>query len=160
MVREKKYGMERVIGHSFTCYDGCRSPAMILIHLGSNDIGTIKTFNLIENIETDILRFKLLFPNCRIIWSELLMTRYCHNAKKGTALEKARKRVNCANKNFVLSEGHCENKHPNIRAGKKTLFRHDGVHLSDIGNDIFLNNIQAGLEAFISSTHTCSFPAT
>jgi hypothetical protein len=61
-------------------------PAMIVIHLGSNDIGTIKTFNLIENIETDILRFQLLFPNCRIIWSELLMTRYCHNAKKGTAL--------------------------------------------------------------------------
>ena len=86
MVREKKYGMERVIGHSFTCYEGCPSPAMIVIHLGSNDIGTIKTFNLIENIETDILRFKLLFPNCRIIWSELLMTRYCHNAKKGTAL--------------------------------------------------------------------------
>jgi len=134
-------------------------PAMILIHLGSNDIGSIKTFNLIENIETDILRLKLLFPNCRIIWSELLMRRYWHNAKKGTALEKARKRVNCAIKNFVLSEGHCEIRHPNIRAGEKTLFRHDGVHLTDIGNDIFLNNIQAGLETFISSTHTCSFPA-
>ena len=159
MVREKKYGMERVIGHSFTCYDGCRSPAMILIHLGSNDIGTIKTFNLIENIETDILRLKLLFPNCLIIWSELFMRRYWHNAKKGTALEKARKRVNCAIKNFVLSEGNCEIRHPNIRAWKKTLFRHDGVHLSDIGNDIIHNNIQAELETFISSTHTCSFPA-
>lgn len=33
-------------------------PALILIHLGSNDIGTIKTVKL--------------FPNCRIIWSELL----------------------------------------------------------------------------------------
>ena len=88
MVREKKYGMERVIGHSFTCYEGCPSPDMILIHLGSNDIGTIKTCNLIENIETDILRLKLLFPKCRIIWSELLTRRYWHNAKKGTALEK------------------------------------------------------------------------
>ena len=76
-------------------------PTMILIYLGSNDIGTIKTFNLIENIETDILRLKLLFPNCRIIWSELLLRRYWHNAKKGTALEKAQKRVNCAIKNFV-----------------------------------------------------------
>jgi hypothetical protein len=100
---------------------GVPPPAMILIHLGSNDIGTIKTFNLIENIETDILRLKLLFPNCRIIWSELLMRRYWHNAKKGTAFEKARKRVNCAIKNFVLSEGNCEIRHPNIRAWKKTF---------------------------------------
>ena len=46
-----------------------------------------------------------------------------------------------------------------LEPGKKTLFRHDGVHLTDIGNDIFHNNIQAGLETFISSTHTCSFPA-
>ena len=108
-------------------------PAMIVIHLGSNDIGTIKTFNLIENIETDILRFKLLFPNCRIIWSELLMTRYCHNAKKGTALEQARKRINCANKNFVLSEGHCENKHPNIRAGKKPYLGMTGsIYLTSV----------------------------
>jgi hypothetical protein len=61
---------------------------MILIHLGSNDIGTIKTFNLIENIETDILRLKLLFLNCLIIWSELLMRRYWYNAKKGTAYKK------------------------------------------------------------------------
>ena len=117
MVREKKYGMVWSV-LSTTISRAMRDvppPAMILIHLGSNDLGTIKTFNLIENIEIDIFRLKLLLPNCRIIWTELLMRRHWHNAKKGNALEKARKRVNCAIKNFVLS-GHCEIRRPNIRA--------------------------------------------
>jgi hypothetical protein len=88
MVREKKYGMvwsELSTTVSRAMRD-VPPPAMILIHLGSNDIGTIKTFNLIENIEIDIFRLKLLFPNCRIIWTELLMRRHWHNAKKGNAL--------------------------------------------------------------------------
>jgi hypothetical protein len=51
--------------------------------------------------------------------------------------------VNCAANNFIKNEGHYVIKHPNIRASEIELYRFDGTHLSDIGNDIYLNNLQA-----------------
>ena len=77
---------------------------------------------------------------------------YWHSAKKGTALEKA------VPVRILFYQDIVKLNTLALEPGKKNLFRHDGVHLSDIGNDIFLNNIQAGLETVISSTYTCSFP--
>ncbi|CAC5409732.1 unnamed protein product [Mytilus coruscus] len=48
-------------------------PAMIVIQLGSNDLVKVKTLELIQNIERDILRLHLLLPNTRIVWSEMLL---------------------------------------------------------------------------------------
>lgn len=134
-------------------------PAMIVIHLGSNDIGLRPCSDIIDDIKTDTLRFKLLFPNTRVIWSELLMRRYWHSAtKSGTRLEKVRKRINTAIKNFYLTEGLAEIRHPNIRASEIDLYRFDGVHLTDLGNDVLLNNFEGALETFLSSPDVRSFP--
>ena len=76
----------------------------------------------------------------------------------GKIIEKIRKRVNCAVNNFIKNEGHYFIKHPNIRASEIELYRFDGTHLSDIGNDIYLNNLQGALETFITSPNTKSFP--
>jgi hypothetical protein len=89
------------------------------------------------------------------------MRRYRHVAKgDGKIIEKIRKRVNCAVNNFIKNEGHCVIKHPNIRASEIELYRFDGTHLSDIGNDIhvYLNNLQGALETFIMSPNTKNFP--
>jgi lysophospholipase L1-like esterase len=37
-------------------------PAMIIIQLGSNDLGTSQSIDLIQNIERDILWLRLLLP--------------------------------------------------------------------------------------------------
>jgi hypothetical protein len=38
-------------------------PSMLLIQLGSKDLTEIKSVDLVNNITSDILRIKLLFPN-------------------------------------------------------------------------------------------------
>ncbi|CAG2214541.1 unnamed protein product [Mytilus edulis] len=133
-------------------------PAMIIIQLGSNDLVKVKSLELIQNIERDILRLHLLLPNTRIVWSEMLMRRYWHGATDGKAIERSRKRVNSAINNYALNDGHCVIQHPNIRAREMNLYRYDGTHLSDIGYDIYLNNIQGGIETFLSSQKIRRFP--
>ena len=128
-------------------------PAMIIIQLGSNDLGTCKSIDLIQNIE-----MCLLLHSTRIIWSDILMRKYWHCAHNGTAIERARKRINSAVNKFVKNDGHCVIHHPNIRAREKNFYRFDGTHLSDIGVDIYLNNIQGAVETFMSSNQTRSFP--
>jgi len=123
-------------------------PSLLLIQLGSNDLTEIKSVN---NITSDILRIKWLFPNANVVCSEILMRRYWHNANDGKAVELARKRVNLAVKNAVLKDGFCVIRHPNIRAKERNLYRFDGTHLSDTGNEVYLNNIQGALEYFLSS---------
>ncbi|CAG2243714.1 unnamed protein product [Mytilus edulis] len=133
-------------------------PAMIIIQLGSNDLVKVKTLELIQNIERDILCLHLLLPNTRIVWSEVLMRRYWHGATDGKAIERSRKRVNSAINNYALNDGHCVIQHPNIRAREMNLYRYDGTHLSDIGYDTYLNNIQGGIETFLSSQKIRRFP--
>jgi hypothetical protein len=64
-------------------------PSLLLIQLGSNDLTEIKRVDLVNNITSDILRIKLLFPNAKVVWSEILMRRYWHNANDGKAVELA-----------------------------------------------------------------------
>ena len=78
----------------------------------------------------------------------------------GTATERARKRINSAVNKFVNNDGHCVIHHPNIRAREKNLYRFHGTHLSDIGVNIYLNNIQGAVETFMSSNQTRSFLPT
>jgi hypothetical protein len=64
----------------------------------------------------DIIRFKLLMPNTKIVWSDILMRRYWHKARDDRAVERSRNCVNLAAKNTVLKEGFCVIRRPNIRS--------------------------------------------
>lgn len=134
------------------------APDYLAIQLGSNDLGTIRTKALIEDIKTDLLRVKLLMPNTKIVWSDILMRRYWHNAEDGKGLEKARIRLNLDIKKFVIGQGGFVIRHPNIRASEKDLYRFDGTHPSDIGYSVYLNNVQAAFEQFLSFPEYKIFP--
>jgi len=124
-------------------------PAFILIHLGANDICRTKSFDLIEDMKRDLLKISILLPNTHIIWSDLIMRRYWHWADEGKAAEIIRKRINSAINSYLSKENHYVVNHPNIRAKERDLYRFDGTHLSDLGNDIWLNNIQGVLDTLI-----------
>ena len=132
--------------------DSLPLPFLLVIQLGSNDLGKVSSYDLIQDIKRDILRLSLLLPKTHIVWSEILMRQYWHVATKcndGRAIELVRKRVNSAVNNIMVNENHFIIRHPNIRARERSLYRFDGTHLSDTGYEIFLNNIQGALETLI-----------
>jgi hypothetical protein len=116
-------------------------PSFIIIQLGTNDLGLTKRWQLFTDTECDLLRLPALLPDVRITWSDILQRRYWHNATDGKAMERARKRVTLLVRNLVLSFGGCVIRHCNIRVREIDLFRYDGTHLSNLGIDIFWNNI-------------------
>ena len=116
-------------------------PSFIIIQLDTNDLGLTKRWQLFTDAECDLLRLRALLPDVRITWSDILQRRYWHNATDCKAMERARKRVTLLVRNLVLSFGGCVIRHCNIRAREIDLFRYDGTHLSNLGIDIFLNNI-------------------
>ena len=42
------------------------SPGMILIQVGSNDLGSTKGFELVHDIECDLLRLRVLLPDVKL----------------------------------------------------------------------------------------------
>ena len=56
--------------------DSLPLPFLLVIQLGSNDLGKVSSYDLIQDIKRDILRLSLRLPNTHIVWSEILMRRY------------------------------------------------------------------------------------
>lgn len=133
-------------------------PEYLIIHLGSNDLTSIKCKSLISDIECSILRFRALLPDTVLVWSDMLQRCYWHGALKPIKIEKARKRLNGATRKIFLQAGGKVISHPTITVKEASLFRNDGVHLSVDGNRIFLNDIQGGMETFINDSTTHVFP--
>jgi hypothetical protein len=126
--------------------------------LGSNDLGIKKTYELYSDIKLGLMRLKVMCPNARIVWFAILMRRYWHSAQDGRALEKSRKRLNLLVRNFMQTIGGCVIRHSNISASEKSLYRFDGTHLSNTGNEVYLNNIQGAIELFLSNDGPLVFP--
>ena len=76
--------------------------------------------------------------------------RYSENIRN---MEITRKRVNRGVRSYLLRLGGYAITHPNFDDKHPALLKKDGVHLSFIANDIFLNQIQGALETFFKCPH-------
>ena len=120
-------------------------PSWICIHLGGNDLASIPLRALTTMALQDIKTLSKIAPNTMFIWSEILPRVHYRGANSDAKMEKTRKTLNAAIRKSILNlNGQCI-KHPGIQWDIPSLFRHDGVHLSDKGNDIFLDNMKSTL---------------
>lgn len=125
-------------------------PEFLVIHCGANNVGQKTTEELLELLFTTLSRICDMFPTTTIVWSSALPRlawRFSDNVK---AMNEIRGRMNREAIKFVTSRGGHYIKYPQFSQKPPTLFDPDGVHLSQLGNDILLNTIQGALQDLLN----------
>jgi hypothetical protein len=116
-------------------------PFAVIIHCGGNDIGLVPCGELLFHIKFTIA----ILSSMLRVWSSIIPRmkwRYSENIRH---MEITRKRVNRGISSYLLKIGGYVIRHPDFDDKHPALFKKDGVHLSFIANDIFLNQIQEKL---------------
>ncbi|XP_056006664.1 uncharacterized protein LOC125660297 [Ostrea edulis] len=126
-------------------------PEILIIHCGGNDIGNVPLLELRLRMKETFQRIRSELPNTLLGWSHIL-PRFSWRYSKNVRSQKiAVKRINSfMSKLFVVNNGFYIS-YPEISWDSSGLFVNDGVHLSELGNDLLLYNLQSKLQ------QVCSF---
>jgi len=135
-------------GHVRTLLRYEEPPNIILIHIGGNDLGYIKVGVLRNWLKNFFSWLQEIMPHAFLVWSQILPRNKWRPSHNLPAMDRARIRLNSSVGSFVLSKGGGYIRYPDIQ-GNNTFLCNDGVHLTSLGNSVFLNTIQGGLEAFL-----------
>lgn len=124
------------------------TPDILFIHCGGNDIGQGGTlFEICELVKGTLRFIKESLPGTLFIWSQILPRYNWRNEFNLDCNNIARLRVNRAAANATLHElSGCYVTYPEISLSSPEMFLPVGVHLSDLGTNIFLNYIQGAIE--------------
>uniref|UniRef100_A0ABM5GIN4 Uncharacterized protein isoform X2 n=1 Tax=Pogona vitticeps TaxID=103695 RepID=A0ABM5GIN4_9SAUR len=127
---------------------GNTPPDILVVHLGGNDLPQLPGKALILDILRDLGRLHALYPAMRICWSSIIPRLIWRGARDMVKVHKACRRVNKEICRGVSNRGlgsviH----HHRLQISNSEYFRDDGVHLSEAGLDIFLEDLRGGLLA-------------
>lgn len=126
------------------------TPLMIVIHVGGNSVVEKKLGTIIRSIDRDISYIASLFPSTLLVWSDILPRRTWRGAQASEfgAMNNKLRRMNTAGRKATTKTERGRIISYDIHASEGGLFRQDGVHLSPVGNDLFLLQLQDALKAF------------
>lgn len=122
-------------------------PQFLLIQFGGNDIGKYKVGILRNKLKNEREWLQKKLPNTVVIWSQVLSRCSWRYSPNKLAMEKCRLRINSSVASFVLKRGGCYIRYPDIKPTQSSMLP-DGVHLTDVGNNIYLNTLAGALETF------------
>ncbi|VDI08973.1 Hypothetical predicted protein [Mytilus galloprovincialis] len=129
-------------------------PNYLVIHIGGNDLGEIKTGVLRNRLKHYVNNITELLLNTTLVWSQILPRLTWRYSANIDAMDRSRQRINSSLASYIIRHGGHYIRYPDI-SPNSTFICQDGVHLTDIGNYIFINTIQGALEAFlVYSPHT------
>ncbi|KAJ7327114.1 hypothetical protein JRQ81_016873 [Phrynocephalus forsythii] len=126
-------------------------PDILVIHLGGNDLAQMPGKELILKVTADLSAFNSHFPQTRLVWFTLVPHIVWRSAHDPRQMDKARKGVNKEVARAFRNSLCSVTQQPEIRFSHPELNRQDGVHLSDLGLEIFLRDLQGSLEAELLS---------
>ena len=126
-------------------------PAMVILHTGSNDLGTMPTGQLRRRLVELMALVKAALPRSTVVWSDMLPRRQYRGARNDKAVKDASVSVNRYLRTFAARNGMRAVRHIRVSADNGVDFLHDGVHLSQQGNSKFQAELWLAIEAFRSS---------
>lgn len=100
---------------------------------------------LIMQVIEDLRLIKSLWPGVKVIWSKIIPRKSWCNAMDPRVMNKTHKNTNCDIKDPLCAGLGQFLLHPEISDDKPELNQADGVHLSEVGLDIFIRDLQQGL---------------
>ena len=124
-------------------------PTYLIIHCGANNVGQTPIERLVQILINTLLEICALFPASSIVWSSSLPRfswRFSSNVK---AMNQARARMDREAIRFLSVRGGHHIKHTQFNVKPPHLYHGDGVHLSQLGNDLLLNNYQGAIQYFM-----------
>ena len=110
------------------------------------------THRLEKQMKQDLAEIRVLMPATHIVWSDLTARLRYRHARNHTKVDKTRKAINNKIHVTVCKLGGSFVRHPTLNCDDNELYRHDGVHLSDPGNDILLQEWQVYLYDIVKYT--------
>ncbi|XP_075472516.1 acyl-coenzyme A thioesterase 11 isoform X3 [Ascaphus truei] len=123
-----------------------RPPLILFIHAGGNDLAVVHSIKLINAIKKDLAHILALWPGIQIIWSDII----CRKVWKGASVDRARIKVNTMVGTFVTQCGGWVICHPEFNHKTVDFFQSDGEHLSDVGIDLFNNQLQEEVQRVLA----------
>ena len=88
-------------------------------------------------------------PSSMLVWSQILPRLKWRYSEILRAMDRCKNRVNSSIESFLMKNSGSYIRYPEIKANEK--FFEDGVHLSSLGNEIFLNTLQGGIESIVEN---------
>lgn len=123
-----------------------RSPDIVLLHVGGNDLGTRTTRELLRDIKLDCLRILSSYPGIILVWSDIVARLSWRRVRSVPGINKARAKLNRSVGKFVARNGGVVIRHTALEVADPDLMWHDGVHLNCYGIDIWTSDLQEGIE--------------
>ncbi|XP_073466908.1 uncharacterized protein [Aquarana catesbeiana] len=130
--------------HKFARWD--RAPDVLVLHVGGNDMGVRSMRDLIRDIKCDVLRLQAAFPGMVIVWSDMVGRRSWRWALSDIKVDRARVKVNKEVSKFVMRNGGVTIRHRELEVDTWRYLRSDGVHLNDVGTDLWALGLQEGVQ--------------
>jgi len=117
-------------------------PQLLIIHLGTNDLVTKDEYALRQIIAVMLRDCAMMYPNTWLVWSDILPRVFYIGARSQPAIERKRRTVNrWARSQCAAVQAFCMH-HPQFVWSQTSLFSYDGVHLSPMGNQLFVANLR------------------
>lgn len=129
-------------------------PYVIVLHVGGNNVSSSNTCQIAQILSGSIDYLTQTFPTAIIVWTYIIPRLSWRNTPNTPASAKVmdlkRKRINRKVKQIICKFTLGRVIIHDIDRLTKGFYRKDGVHLSDVGNDMYLLTLSDAIQTFLS----------